>query len=96
MKSKHLLATPVATSSPLGIHHTPYTSSPFKNSRTLRALIQESKVVGPYISYNKNLIGTHLRVPLLLITSICIFYAPYTTYNIIEILGKMFIKYPIF
>jgi hypothetical protein len=35
-------------------------------------------------------------VPLLLIMSICIFYAPYITYNIIVILGKMFIKYPIF
>jgi hypothetical protein len=59
-------------------------------------LIQESKVIGYYISSNKNLIGTHLRVPLLLITSICIFYAPYITYNIIVILGKMFLKYPIF
>jgi hypothetical protein len=28
--------------------------------------------------------------------SICIFYAPYITCNIIVILGKMFIKYPIF
>jgi hypothetical protein len=103
-KSKHLLATPVATSSALGIHRTPCTSPPssiFKNSRTLCTLIQESKVIGPYISFNKNLIGTHLRVPLLLITSIWVFHAPILLitsiiYNIIVILGKIFIKYPIF
>jgi hypothetical protein len=74
----------------------PPPSSIFKSSRILCTLIQESKVIGSYISSNKNLIGTHLRVPLIFIMSICIFYASYTMYNIIVIFGKMFIKYPIF
>jgi hypothetical protein len=54
------------------------------------------QVIKTYISANINLIGTHLKVPLLLITSICIFHALYTTNNIIVILDKVFIKYPIF